>query len=64
MAKAKKNRIAANLDNEYQEGEFSSNGEFENQNNTSANYQYSDEEVSAEELEELQMIATQIEACY
>ena len=54
MAKAKKNRIAANLDNEYQEGEFSSNGEFENQNNTRANYQYSDEEVSAEELEELQ----------
>ena len=54
MAKAKKNRIAANLDNEYQEGGFSSNGEFENQNNARGNYRYSDEEVSAEELEELQ----------
>ena len=54
MAKAKKNRIAANLDNEYQEREFSSNGELESQNSARGNYQYSDEEVSAEELEELQ----------
>ena len=38
MAKAKKNRIAANLDNEYQEGGFSSNGEFENQNNARGNH--------------------------
>ena len=54
MAKAKKNRIAANLDNEYQDREFSSNGELESQNSARGNYRYSDEEGSAEELEELQ----------
>jgi RNA polymerase primary sigma factor len=54
VAKAKRTRISGNLENDYQENEFSNNGEFEVTNNHRENYKFSEDEDSGDDLEDLQ----------
>jgi RNA polymerase primary sigma factor len=54
VAKAKRTRISGNLENDYQENEFSNNGEFEVNNNHRENYKFSEDEDSGDDLEDLQ----------
>ena len=54
MAKAKRTQISGNLDNDYQENDFSNNGEFGINNNDRENYKFSEDEDSGDGVEELQ----------
>lgn len=54
MAKAQRTRISGNLDTEYQENEFSNNGEFGANNNPRDNYKFSEDVDSSDDGEEVQ----------